>query len=150
MSPSQWGTPTWIFMHTIAEKLKEENFPTIGPSLIRMIIQICNNLPCPECSDHAKQFWAKVKVQNIRTKTDLINLIFVFHNMVNKRKGTLPFKYVDLQYYKTTKLIDTFNTFSRNFNTKGNMTLINQSFHRNMFLNTFRSWLMNNIKYFDM
>ena len=64
MSPSQWGIPTWIFMHTLAAKIKEEQFPVIGPQVISHLIQICMFLPCPECSDHAKQFWANVNTKN--------------------------------------------------------------------------------------
>ena len=25
MSPSDWGPPTWIFLHTLAEKVKDAN-----------------------------------------------------------------------------------------------------------------------------
>ena len=150
MSPSIWGPSTWIFMHTLVAKIKESSFPKIGTSLIFVLIQICNNLPCPECAQHAKEFWSKVKVTNIKTKTDLVNLIYVFHNMVNKRKQTLLYKYENINYYNKKNIIDTYNTFSRNFNTKGNMNLINQSFHRNMMLSSLRSWMMNNIQHFDL
>ena len=150
MSPSYWGPSTWIFMHTLAAKIKETSFPVIGPSLILVLIQICNNLPCPECAQHAKQFWSKVKTANIKTKDDLINLLFVFHNMVNKRKQLQPFKYENLQYYKTRNVVQTYNIFSRNFNTRGNMNLINESFRRNMMLSSLRSWLMSNVIHFDL
>jgi hypothetical protein len=137
-------------MHTLAAKIKETSFPVIGPSLILVLIQICNNLPCPECAQHAKQFWSKVKTANIKTKDDLINLLFVFHNMVNKRKQLQPFKYENLQYYKTRNVVQTYNIFSRNFNTRGNMNLINESFRRNMMLSSLRSWLMSNVIHFDL
>ena len=83
-------------------------------------------------------------------KTDLINLLFVFHNMVNKRKNMLPFKYNSLQYYKSKNVIDTYNLFSRNFNTKGNMSLINESFHRDRMLSSLRNWLMSNLTHFTL
>jgi hypothetical protein len=137
-------------MHTLAAKIKETSFPVIGPSLILVLIQICNNLPCPECAQHAKQFWSKVKTANIKTKDDLINLLFVFHNMVNKRKHSLQFKHENLPYYKTRNIVQTYNSFSRNFNTRGNMSLINDSFRRNMMLSSLRAWLMNNLNHFDL
>ena len=93
MSQSYWGPSTWTFMHTLASKIKETSFPLFGKNLIMNLIQICNNLPCPECAQHAKQFWSKVKTGNIKTKTDLINLLYVFHNSVNKRKQNRYFKY---------------------------------------------------------
>ena len=150
MSPNQWGPPTWIFMHTLAAKIKDESFPVLGQQLIMIIIQICNNLPCPECAQHAKHFWNKVKVSNIQSKNDLINLLFVFHNIVNKRKQYLPFKHTDLQFYNSKNIIETHNSFARNFNTKGNMNLINESFHRNMMLSSLKTWLMNNLVHFNM
>ena len=150
MSPSYWGPSTWFFMHTLAAKIKESSFPLIGPNLITHLIQICNNLPCPECSEHAKQFWSKVKTSNINNKTDLINLLFVFHNMVNKRKQIKAFKYENLKYYENKNLIETYNTFSKNFNTRGNMSLINESFRRNMMLTSLKKWIMSNISHFDI
>ena len=149
MSPSYWGPSTWFFMHTLAAKIKESSFPSGGPNLIMFLIQICNNLPCPECSEHAKQFWSKVKTSNINNKTDLINLLFVFHNMVNKRKQLKAFKYENLKYYESRNLIETYNTFSKNFNTRGNMNLINESFRRNMMLTSLKKWIMANIIHFD-
>lgn len=150
MSPSDWGPPTWIFMHTIADKIKEESYPIIGKQLIHQLILICRNLPCPDCAQHAKEFWAKVKVQNINTKQDLINLLFVFHNMVNKRKRQAQFSYENLNYYKTRGVIETFNIFARNFTTRGNMNLMNESFHRNMMLGNLKKWLMGNIQHFNL
>ncbi len=149
MSPSYWGPPTWKFAHTMAAKIKDESFPIIGQQLISILIQICNHLPCPECAQHAREFWKKVKVENIANKTDLINLLFVFHNMVNKRKKTPPFKYENIKYYDTCRVVETFNIFARNFNTHGNMNLINESFHRNRMLTSVRLWLMNNISHFN-
>lgn len=149
MSPSSWGPSTWLFIHTLAAKIKETSFPLIGTSLILVLIQICNNLPCPECAQHAKHFWSKVKTANIKNKTDLINLLFVFHNMVNQRKQLRHFKHDNLKYYESKNVIDTYNLFSRNFNTHGNMNLINESFHRNMMLSSLRNWLMTNINHFN-
>lgn len=150
MSPSTWGPPTWLFMHTLAEKIKETSFPLIGPHLIFILIQICNNLPCPECAEHAKQFWANVNTANVKSRSDLIDLLYVFHNMVNKRKGQPPFKYDDLAFYKSQNVIDRYNKFSQNFNTKGNMNLINESFRRNMMLASLRTWLMGNLIHFHL
>ena len=144
-----WGPSTWLFMHTLAAKLKESSFNVVGPHLIHVFIQICNNLPCPECSQHSKQFWSKVKTNNIKNKTDIINLLYVFHNIVNQRKNYKAFKYENLKYYETKNVIETYNTFSKNFNTRGNMNLINESFHRNMMLTSLKKWMMTNINHFD-
>ena len=144
-----WGPSTWIFMHTLAAKVKESSFHIIGPHLIRLCIQICNNLPCPECSQHAKIFWSKVNTNNITNKSGLINVLFVFHNIVNKKKNYKPFNSENLKYYETKNVIETYNIFNRNFNTRGNMTLINESFHRNMMLASLKTWMMSNINHFN-
>ena len=149
MAPAQWGPPTWALLHTLSEKIKESSYGIMGKNLILIIIQICNNLPCPTCAQHAKEFWSKVNINNLKTKTDLINLLYVFHNMVNKRNNSPAFKHSDLQIYKTKQLIPIFNNFSKNFTTRGNMKLLNESFHRNIMLKRFRTWFMNNINNFD-
>ena len=69
--------------------------------------------------------------------------------MVNKRKQIKAFKYENLKYYENKNLIETYNTFSKNFNTRGNMSLINESFRRNMMLTSLRKWIMLNIIHFD-
>ena len=150
MSPSQWGPPTWMFLHTLAEKIKEESYPIIGKQLIINIMQICSFLPCPDCSEHSKTFWTNVKINNVQNKLDLINLLFVFHNTVNKRKQLLPFKYNDLEYYKSKNVVETFNNFAKNYNTKGNMNLLTESFHRSRLLTSLRQWVINNIQHFDL
>jgi hypothetical protein len=145
-----WGPPTWIFLHTLAAKIKEDMFPTIGPQLIKIIMTICYHLPCPECTEHAKHFWTSVvKVDMIKTKKDLINILFSFHNMVNKRKKQKIYMIDNLDEYNTKNLVSTFNDFAKNYHTKGNMQLINESFHRTKALNNVRGWLIQNDKYFD-
>jgi len=150
MSPNQWGPPTWIFIHTLAHKIKEDSFSIISQQLIQQIQQICYNLPCPECCQHAHQFWSKVKCSNIVTKNDLTNLLFVFHNTVNKRKAYKPFRYDSLAIYKNSQLIESYNRFVKVFNTKGNMSLLIESFHRKMMLAQLRKWLMTNLHHFNI
>ena len=150
MSPSHWGPPTWLFFHTIVEKIKDSSFPIIGTQLILQIIQICNNLPCPDCAEHSKQFWSNVKINNIKTKQDLVNLMFVFHNVVNKRKKLGQFKYENLQYYKSKNVIHVFNDFAKHFNTNGNMKLLTESFHRVRQLGFLRTWIIKNIHHYNL
>lgn len=148
MSPSYWGPSTWIFMHTLAAKIKEESYSVVGKDLILLLINISNHLPCPECTQHAKEFWRKVNIDTLKTKKDLINILYIFHNIVNKRRKTPCFKYDDLQIYNEKDVITTHNLFSRNFHTRGNMNLINESFHRSKVLRYIKKWLMTNIRHF--
>ena len=59
-------------------------------------------------------------------------------------------EYENLEYYKTRNIVETYNAFSRNFHTHGNMNLINESFHRTRLLGQLRVWLMNGLSHFDL
>jgi hypothetical protein len=87
MSPPEvWGPPIWTFFHTLAENINEDVFPKIKFSLFHQIKKICTLLPCPDCSQDAIRFLIKVDINKLNTKNDFINMLYVFHNSVNKRK----------------------------------------------------------------
>lgn len=87
MSPPEiWGPPVWTFFHTLAEKINEDYFHKIKFSLFFIIKRICNFLPCPECSQHASRFLARINVQAIKDKNQFKQMLHLFHNTVNKRK----------------------------------------------------------------
>jgi hypothetical protein len=149
--PTIWGPPIWIFFHTIIVKIKDENFDKVGLILFNYIKQICNYLPCPECSLHSKVFFSKVDNKSIDTKIKLLNLFYIFHNNVNKRKNKLQLKYEDIiNLYDNNNLLVTYNNFVRVYNIKGNLNQINESFHRQRLILEFKKWLMLNIRYFNI
>jgi hypothetical protein len=149
MSPPEvWGPPIWTFFHTLAEKVNEEYFLTIRSSLFFYIKRICNFLPCPDCSQHANRFLAKVDITKIKNKLDFKNMLYVFHNTVNKRKRKPLFSYVNIERYKNYNVGSTFNHFVSVYHTKGNMNLIAESFQRNLLVKDLKGWLISNHKYF--
>ena len=149
MSPNQWGPPTWTLFHTLAEKMNEEVFPTLMPQLIFYLRRICSALPCPECSQHAIKFWKNINVAGIKTKTDLKNMLCLFHNIVNKRKGKPLFNNEQLtELYKQKNIINVYNHFVSVYQTHGNMQLLADSFQRKMILGEFKKWMMSNIQHF--
>ncbi len=150
MSPNEWGPPTWTMFHTFIEKMKEESFSLIGPQLFSYIFRICTYLPCPECSQHAKKFLSNVNPAGLKTKDDMRNLFFVFHNIVNKRKNKHMFNLENLEKYKSIGLVASFKSFSEVYHTKGNMNLIAESFQRKMILDSFTQWLKINIIHFNL
>ena len=150
MSPNQWGPPTWTLLHTMAEKIKDERYSIIGRQLFNYILQICYNLPCPECSSHAKMFLTKVNANNLSTKNDLKTLLFVFHNTVNRRKQKPLSQIEELEIYKTKNIINVFNEFIQNYHTRGNMQQLSESFHRNRLTIQFKTWFMHNIQSFNL
>ena len=83
-----WGPSCWYLFHGLASKIKEEDFERIKTSLWGNIVEICNNLPCPECRKHVTETIIKANKQLIlKNKRNLELFLFDFHNMVNSRKG---------------------------------------------------------------
>ena len=149
MSPPEvWGPPIWTFFHTLAEKVNEEYFLSIKNTLFFFIKRICNFLPCPDCSQHANRFLAKVDISKIKNKLDFKNMLYVFHNTVNKRKHKPLFSYVNVDRYKKYNIGSVFNHFVSVYHTKGNMNLIAESFQRNLLVKDLKVWLISNHKYF--
>jgi hypothetical protein len=136
-------------MHTLAAKLKESQFDTMGPSVVRVLEQLCRHLPCPECAEHAHRFWSQVTKERILTKTDLITLLFVFHNSVNARKRLPLFSFAELSKYESIRLMDAYSAFVPNFNTRGNLRLMTESLHRGAFLQQLQRWMMQHLSSFD-
>ena len=38
--PDLWGPPVWLFIHTLAEKINENDFKILGPQLFTIIKRI--------------------------------------------------------------------------------------------------------------
>ena len=150
MSPNTWGPPTWLFLHTLAQNIKDSQFSKIKEDIIQSIIFMCRYLPCPTCATHAIQFWNSIDRQRIRNKRDLINVLFMFHNTVNKRVGKPRFIYDSLPLvYGNKNIIVTFNECARTFHTKGNMKLVADAMHRRRALEHMRKCIIQNAQHFD-
>ena len=146
----KWGEPTWYFFHTLAEKVKEEHFAEIRIELLNMINMICNNLPCPVCTEHAKQYMNGVNFNTIKTKTDLKWMLFHFHNEVNKRKGYPQYNQLllDEKYSQaiTTNIIHNFISVYEN-RTRG-FKLLADELQRTRVIQILKTWLVANITKF--
>jgi len=144
-----WGPPIWRFFHVLIEKIKEENFSTVHMELFNYIKRICSYLPCPECSQHANQFLSKISPNQISNKNDFKNMLYVFHNQVNKRKQKQLFPYFEMERYKQYNIIAVYNKFISVYNTKGNMKMLTESFQRQFIIRDFKNWLTKNINCFN-
>ena len=149
-TPSVWGPVIWRFFHILIESIKEESFSAIGFQTFNMIKQICKTLPCPSCSQHATQFLSKINFKHIRIKNDFKNLIYVFHNVVNKNNSKPLFNVVDLNIYKNQNLIHAFNNFINVYHTKGNHKLIADSFARGLTIKYIKNFILQNKQYFSI
>jgi hypothetical protein len=149
MSPPEvWGPPIWTFFHTLAEKVNDEQFDKIKFGIFSYIKRISNFLPCPECSLHASHFLARININAIQNKNQFKQMLFVFHNTVNKRKNKPAFKIENINKYQNYNIGVTFNNFIKVYHTKGNMNLLTESFQRNLLISDLRKWLINNHKFF--
>jgi hypothetical protein len=149
MSPPEvWGPPIWNLFHTLIEKVNENAYPYISRQLFNIIVRICKFLPCPECSNDATLFLAKLKIENLKTKHDLKNTFYIFHNYVNAKKRKPLFNYANINIYKRYKLIQIINNFILAYNTKGNMKLLAESFQRQFIVKDFKAWFSANIMAF--
>ena len=149
MSPPEvWGPAVWNLFHTLCEKLNEDAFSHVAPSLFNMIVRICKFLPCPDCAADASNFLANIRFTDIKNKTEMKNLFYLFHNKVNFKKRKPPFNYANMGAYANYNLIHVVNTFIINYNTKGNMKLLSESFQRQFVLNDFKNWIKGYIRAF--
>ena len=72
-------------------------------------------MPCPYCRYHAVNYVGKIKVTQINTKEKLINIIFEFHNSVNKRNKQKLFLKSQLEKYKKADINKIFELFKSRF-----------------------------------
>jgi len=109
-----WGTPTWYFFHSLAEHINEDFYKHNKDTIKDYIIKICTNLPCYECTKHAKQYIRyNLNSNSIGDKEKLKTFFFKFHNAVNKRIQKPEF--TDFDKYKRANLIQVYNQFKHVF-----------------------------------
>ena len=82
---NKWAPHTWVFFHCFANKINKRFFEGNRAQCLQILKNICMALPCVECTKHAIAFMNTVNERNVRTKEELIQMLFVFHNKVNKR-----------------------------------------------------------------
>jgi len=101
---TRWATPTWIFFHTFAAKINTTFFEQNRAQCLQIIKMICECLPCPDCTIHATRFMKRVNTNNVKTKNDLIDMLFAFHNEVNIRTYKTPATRDILKTYESYRI----------------------------------------------
>ena len=112
-----WAQPTWILLHTIAEKINYNEYNKERKNIIILISKIIRCLPCPNCRSHACKYLRDNKLpQSVNTKRHLRTWLWKFHNSVNKRtkKKELPISVLD--QYSNYSIIEVVNNWKINFN----------------------------------
>lgn len=147
----KWGEPVWFLFHTLAHKIKEEEFSNIRLEIIGFIVSICQNLPCPSCTNHATEYMKNVNFNRIETTNDFKRFLFDFHNKVNKEKGYPIYEFDKLdEKYERANTVNIINHFFTHYNNKQfNVNMITANMHRERIIVSFKKWLNDNIMKFD-
>ena len=152
MKKKDWGNAVWLLFHTLAEKIKEEYSRTELPIIISHITQICNNLPCPDCQNHASQTMSRVNIASIASSKDsLIHFLWQFHNDVNKRSKTSFYTKEELKIYKTANTHNVIRNFIKIMSaTSNNEKTMLHGFHRNLYMKQFIDYISKNIHKYNI
>jgi len=147
----KWGEPTWNFFHTVAEKIKPELFDQYKTELFEIIKTVCKSLPCPDCARHASEYMEKINFYNIRTKTELQRMLWIFHNEVNQRKGFPLFPYESLgEKYSRAVTRNIIQEFLRHHEDKHpSFRMIADDFYRKKITSMMKTWFISNIHIFE-
>ena len=145
MKKQVWGNAVWFLFHTLAEKLKEEHTNEL-PLLVSHIANICNNLPCPDCQQHASRTMNLVNKASISSsKEALIDFLWQFHNDVNKRTKTFYYPKESLNKYKTASTFNVVKHFIAIMSaTSNNEKTMLHGFHRGLYMKQFIDYINKN------
>ena len=146
----QWGKHVWYFLHTFIEKVKDSEFETVRTDMLKFIYQICTNLPCPLCSEHARTHLNGVNFNSLQTKEQIKMTLFNFHNMLNKQKGYVIFTQAELSKYSNADfkkvIINFFNAYMERNN---NLRMMNHNLHRSIIIKDLKIWFLHNQNKFN-
>jgi len=151
MKKKDWGNAVWLLFHTLAEKIKPDYKSELAV-LVSYITSICDNLPCPDCQQHASNIMRQVNVPSITsTKEALIDFLWKFHNDVNRRTKAPVYPKESLEIYKRAHTINIINNFIRIMSaTSNNEKTIMHGFHRSLFMKRFTDYVKNNMYKYNM
>ena len=134
-----WGKHTWIFFHTLVEKLKDDKFHQHKDMICNMIINLCSCLPCPTCKDHAMETLRKKNIYAVRSKHELKIFLYQFHNTVSHTKGMpTPDLHILDQYQHSNIRVATRN-FAQHFTTNAPSLMTQQMKRRAVVAQTLRT-----------
>lgn len=150
MKKAGWGPIVWKALHCITLKIKNEEFEKEKNNIIKIISDICTNLPCPQCASHASNFIRRYKMKNIKNKDELIKYIFLMHNNVNKRLKKKSYNFDDIEIYNSYDIKNVLTDYYKmNINLRTGERMMLHNYHRKMFISEFYNYFNGNIAKFD-
>lgn len=119
-----WGTPIWIFFHTLLQKIDDHKFSVLGQQIFDFIKKICVLLPCPVCSVPTTKYLNSIDFNTtIKSAHDLRILMWDYHNTVNKKRGEPNFPQENLSVYSNNNILETYRKFKESFEPKTYITI---------------------------
>jgi hypothetical protein len=147
-----WGKSYWFFFHTMAEKIKPEYYLQYRNHMFDIVKEVCHNLPCPDCAQHATSYIKNINVNSLKTKEDFIMCLFEFHNSVNKRKNVTIFTVNELlQKYSKANFKNIINYFMYYYRMEyRSIRMIADTMHRQRSATKILNWLQSNSNLFNL
>lgn len=113
-----WGPNIWGLFHGLSCKIREDKFLYHKDRLIYVLKNICNTLPCPDCSKDATNLLNSFNFNNIKTKEDFKQFVFSFHNIVNKKLNKPTYEYINLDKYNNVNINALYNNLNIIYSTR--------------------------------
>lgn len=149
-----WSNITWTFLHSFPLALNNEFYDNYKTQILSLLYDICINVPCPLCSNHATKTLKKYNYfhESINTTTRELSLnIFRFHNEVNKMLNKPLFNDTILNNYNNIDFQSVYNEWCDKFTIK---TINLKLYYHKKNVNLTRSKVINfvnhNIKHFKI
>ena len=150
MSNKNWGNATWLFFHVLAEKIKDQEYNNEKQTIVNIIKGICNNLPCPDCRQHASKYMTRLSIDHIPTKRDLKKLLFTFHNFVNDRLKKPNMSEEILKNYSDKNFHNVITIFIKIFSKPVyNSRLMTDNLNRNLFNKSIINYFHKNLQKYE-
>ncbi len=115
---------------------------------VKQLIQtIVQNLPCPICSTHARNYVNKIQFKNIRTLAELRTSLWDFHNSVNVRTNKPQITFEEhLLLYQRMDFSVVLQHFLQTYHHIGNtaVTMMLYSFHRQTMIKKVKQYFQHN------
>ena len=143
-----WGNATWYLFHTLSYKLKYDNEKNVK-KLYKLFENICHNLPCPICSEHAVNLLKKINYNNLVNKNNLILVMFHLHNKVNEKLNKKIFTIEEHnELYSKANVSNIINFFLTAWNAKTYEGLNFKSIEKKNCINNLKKFINENENFF--
>jgi len=84
MKSDEWGPHIWILIHLVAFCIPNEKyFKNFINYYFSFYYSLRDVIPCPICRNHYKNLMNDYKIENCKSKKDLIEWTIMIHNKVN-------------------------------------------------------------------